>query len=403
MKYRYEEFDSIRGIAALTVLFHHCLIVIPAIFSAHEHHETSSQVLKAVTNTPLHLVWAGHEAVILFFILSGFVLYLSISNNKSFEYKEYVVKRFCRIYLPYLVTMILSILLYMSYQYFDLIDNSYKGTSEWFNKMWSEKLDIKTIISIIFMLGFHTHNLNTVTWSLIHELRISIVFPFIVYFVNKGKIKYPFQKILVLFTIIWLTLTYFSKLELESNIQYFLFSFGSTSYYAIFFIMGCILAKNIAFLKNFFENKSVAIKTVILSICFILYLNEWIFPSVGILKYSSSMLFSNLANTIIDLIIGCSVCLLFSILVSSKKAKIFLKKRYFLFIGKISFSLYLIHPIILMSFIHLFSDYIYLPILIIVSIIVSIISSHYLYNYIELPSISIGKKIISVRKKSKVA
>lgn len=403
MKIRYEEFDSIRGIAALTVLFHHCLIVFPSIYLAHKHQEQSSQILKVITYSPLHFFWAGHEAVILFFVLSGFVLYLSISNSKAFVYKEYVIKRLCRIYLPYLFVMIISILLYNFYGYFNLINKDYLNTSDWFNRMWSENLDIKTIISVIFMLGFQTHNLNTVTWSLIHELRISFFFPLIVFFINKNNVKYPFRKIFILIVSAWLILVYSANLISNRNIQYFLLSFGSTFYYAIFFIIGCLLAKNIFNFKIFFANKNLFTKNILIFVCFIFYLNEWFFPFFSELRYSSSFTLSNLSNTAIDLLTGCSVFIFFSILVSSEKIKEVLKNRYFLFLGQISFSLYLIHPIVLMSIINLFSDYVYLPILIMFSIFFSIFLSYYLYRYVELTSISIGKKIISKRKKTRVA
>lgn len=65
MNSRFDQIDSIRGLAALSVVISHLSLVIPNVY-----------IVQKLKNTPLHIFWAGHEAVILFFILSGFVLAL---------------------------------------------------------------------------------------------------------------------------------------------------------------------------------------------------------------------------------------------------------------------------------------------------------------------------------------
>ena len=50
-------------------------------------------------NTPLHLFWAGTEAVYLFFVLSGLVLAFSLRSS-SFHWSSYFPSRFARLYLP---------------------------------------------------------------------------------------------------------------------------------------------------------------------------------------------------------------------------------------------------------------------------------------------------------------
>lgn len=59
---RIHELDSLRGIAAVTVMFSHYLLIFPAFFS-NESNDIGVNVMKY---TPLHIFWAGHEAVILF-------------------------------------------------------------------------------------------------------------------------------------------------------------------------------------------------------------------------------------------------------------------------------------------------------------------------------------------------
>ncbi|MEH7247503.1 acyltransferase family protein, partial [Neobacillus niacini] len=76
MSNRLEELDSLRGIASLTVVIHHTLLTLPIFLAAHQHEQINSTIVKIFTNSPLHIIWGGHEAVILFFVLSGFVLSL---------------------------------------------------------------------------------------------------------------------------------------------------------------------------------------------------------------------------------------------------------------------------------------------------------------------------------------
>ena len=66
---RLTELDSLRGLAALSVVFAHYLHVFPVGGEV-------DRMAHVATRTPLYLAYAGHEAVILFFLLSGFVLAL---------------------------------------------------------------------------------------------------------------------------------------------------------------------------------------------------------------------------------------------------------------------------------------------------------------------------------------
>src|ERR1700704_3301212 len=95
---RFYELDSLRGVAALTVVFHHFSRI------------CSPRVIYFLDRTPFRLLVAGHQAVILFFLLSGFVLTLPYKKNDRLNYGPFLVKRVCRIYLPYLGALALAIL-----------------------------------------------------------------------------------------------------------------------------------------------------------------------------------------------------------------------------------------------------------------------------------------------------
>jgi peptidoglycan/LPS O-acetylase OafA/YrhL len=76
----------------------------------------------------------GQEAVILFFILSGFVIEYSFTKSKDKSFKTYFLKRFLRIYLPLFCVYLLNYFIYF------------------FNKSNTINIDWYNFIGNIFML-----------------------------------------------------------------------------------------------------------------------------------------------------------------------------------------------------------------------------------------------------------
>jgi len=87
-----DKLEALRGAAALYVVFHHTIPYDSRLF-----------------NLPVgHLMRFGQEAVILFFLLSGFVINYSFKISKSKHFGNYFAKRFCRIYIPLVAVMFVS-------------------------------------------------------------------------------------------------------------------------------------------------------------------------------------------------------------------------------------------------------------------------------------------------------
>lgn len=64
-------------------------------------------------HTPLNLLWAGQQAVILFFVLSGFVL-VELARRMASRgrwVRSYYVQRLVRLYLPVWGAVLLAVLL----------------------------------------------------------------------------------------------------------------------------------------------------------------------------------------------------------------------------------------------------------------------------------------------------
>jgi peptidoglycan/LPS O-acetylase OafA/YrhL len=91
--------DGLRGVAALGVVISHGLLAsIP--FRSEPVHDW------------LYPLWMGNEAVAIFFVLSGFVLTLPYLDGRRFDTAAYYVSRFARLYLPTWCALILAALLH---------------------------------------------------------------------------------------------------------------------------------------------------------------------------------------------------------------------------------------------------------------------------------------------------
>lgn len=149
MSKRIEYLDSLRGLAALSVVVHHCFLLSPVFWAAHSREPILNPLVWAFTYTPLHLFWDGPEAVTFFFVLSGFVLALPYFGGRAPFYPSYLARRFFRIYVPYIVVVILSSGLLI----FSLSKHPMAGTSEWFTRVWAHPVDFKEYLNLVLMRG----------------------------------------------------------------------------------------------------------------------------------------------------------------------------------------------------------------------------------------------------------
>ena len=132
--------DSLRGLAALAVVFWHLALVV---FDAPDGspYWSGAELVKLFRISPLYPLIAGPEAVIVFFILSGFVLSLPWIRNHKVLYVPFLVKRVCRIYVPYLITIGLTFLACTQ-----LGKQVVPGLGQWFNTPWQHNPNLTEII-----------------------------------------------------------------------------------------------------------------------------------------------------------------------------------------------------------------------------------------------------------------
>tara|TARA_R110000850_G_scaffold87045_2_gene187345 strand:- start:37333 stop:38568 length:1236 start_codon:yes stop_codon:yes gene_type:complete len=193
--------ESLRGIAALMVAVSHCLIV----FAVNQNEMIWATPLQETQGTQafitrlLLIPFNGGAAVTVFFVLSGYVLGLSLDRkSKSLgTCLAFYVKRLFRIYPAYLVCVSLIIFSIACFHTYTV----YPDTSVWFKEWYQNPITIDNVLANYAL--FET-NLNQVAWTLKVELVMSVVFP-LAYIVSRStgtKVNLLFLFLLIVCSLI---------------------------------------------------------------------------------------------------------------------------------------------------------------------------------------------------------
>jgi peptidoglycan/LPS O-acetylase OafA/YrhL len=381
---RIEYLDSLRGIAAMSVVIFHCMISFKIFHAANYNSNYENGFVRFASESPLKLLWSGKESVLLFFVLSGFVLSISFLNGRAFSYHIFAVKRFARLYIPYIAIMTVSVILTISLFEYKNVD----GLSSAFDGRWNHSVPWQVILAYIFMIGYDTSNVNGVVWTLFHEMRISIFFPLLMFIIIKfNAIKSSVISGFVLVSL-WIVFHLISvkKIWLISLISVY---FKETAYYAWFFVMGAILSKYRIEVSKYIQLLKPINKTILIIGSIVLINSKWVYYYI---QFEHPI--------ISELLTGIGIVLLLAIVISSTVAQKILLVKPMLFLGKISYSLYLIHMLVLMALSILLSNFIGVVTAIALTPIVSIPVAWITYKCIEEPSIVIGRRWVkSIKKK----
>jgi peptidoglycan/LPS O-acetylase OafA/YrhL len=366
---RVDELDSLRGIAALTVVFHHCLVVFPALWALYEtRHIPASPVLAMLAYSPLHLLWGGVEAVNVFFVLSGLVLAFPFFGANRPRYGHFVLKRMVRIYVPYFVVMAAALLLMDA-----LLPLGHPQASSWFQQYWGHPADGAMLRDYLFMLGEPVENIvNPVIWSLVHEVRISLVFPILMWLVRWRR---PGELL-------------FASLLFSLGAKFVLHAVGGahgwstivdTCQYVFFFVAGAEIAAHRAWLTAIYNGMSVALKVTAVTGSLLLLNARWELP--GSMREVSALCMWAGAVFIVALTFA-----------SAREASL-LRRAPFVWLGRISYSLYLTHCLVLFSALFLLHSYLPAPVIVAFVPLISLCVAAGVYRVVEFPSLSLAKRL----------
>ena len=383
---RITHLDGLRGICALIVVFHHFAAAFYPSIIFGELAKRHSFVEWFFYATPLNLLFAGNFAVTTFFVLSGYVLsYTFFKNGKLSFIQSMAIRRYPRLVGPVFFSVLIGyFLIHFGFQFHHLI------TDVTFSHLWLGKmfLDQGSIWEAIYqgLLGAfidpHSWRYNHVIWSMYYEFWGSfLVFSFLSLF---GK----YQKRFVL---------------------YFFVSIIFWNSYFLGFILGMMTAD--LFCSQLINKTSPLFRPRIITLFFLIALLLGSYPMFEVentfYHYFAFRIFQGNEQMILLHTIG-SWFLLLSFLSSKILHRLF-SFSIFRFLGKISFSVYLLHPLIIVSFSslvfylsHLFFSY-HLSVFISFSIsfLFILLLSHFYYEFIDQKSMALSRLFVKKFAKRK--
>jgi peptidoglycan/LPS O-acetylase OafA/YrhL len=337
--------DSLRGLAALSVFVFHVL---------------SLYLPEASIFKPWFFLFAGHEAVILFFVLSGFILSLSNERFPS-TYKQYLTRRFFRIYPAYYVSMYIAIILFLLIKPLPLNQYTY-----WFNTQFSNiRLSGKLFFDVLFLVTNPVSNINGVIWSLVYEVIISVlILPLLWRIKDKKRMI-----LLAVFYVI-----FFIQRQLIHPYSVIL---DNSIYFSVFFYMG--------YLVFYFRNKLMIFNQAKFFPIYILcYSGIYFCFGHGILQKA----------TIRDFVTGFGAVGFLCLTLYNQKVIRFLNNKIINFYGRISYSFYLIHIPIIYAFVYTCGDFLNPVIMVIIIFITTTLISALMYFMVEKKFINLAKQLI---------
>ena len=306
--------ESIRGLACLAVVFSHLAM---SFFPYLHHFDPKDQAdpnwVSWVHHSPFAFVYSGDAAVFVFFVLSGYVLsYALLKNPQQFsaKLKAMMIKRYPRLMIPALI----SCLLVWSIMHWTAIDSSLVGA--WLQAFATQNFSVTQALfeGTIGAFFYSDSNINWVLWTMTIELMGS------------------FALFLVLSLYVW-------KKSLSLYLAFALiglawwwrgqgFSFGITS-----FLLGMMM---------YLYAKPISNRVAIALLLFGLYLAgahnhssayAWVYAILGEHTYDYCNFFAG-------------IVIVYSILMSPMLSKK-MDRPGLVWLGKLSFSIYLLHLLML--------------------------------------------------------
>lgn len=364
-KERYQSLDSLRGIAALSVVNMHVLGLWPWFWS---QSSSAGITLENVFKfTPISILFDGREAVIFFFILSGFVL--SLGSSKG--YGVFMGKRVLRLYVPFLISLVFSVVLRL------LAPLPRPGLSDWIYNQWVNGVSVHSVLqNLLLVYPYNTDGINPVYWSLSIEMRVSLLFPLLVYLVGRMGTQGVLRLIGVLLATNFVVDMYHASRYLDN--------FPDTLGYTAIFLVGILLQRHRQLLSQPVPNWA---RFSLLAVGLFLFSFKWL------LLPPSAIVDSPVTNTL-AVAAGAAMVMVWALKGGGSR---FLGWSPVVYLGQVSYSLYLVHfPLLLLlvSWLHPM-----LPTTLIASLVyvLAFSAASVFHRYIEIPSIQAARDFKGIR------
>lgn len=354
--HRFLELDSLRGLAAFAVVLGHFRGGLAT---------SPPQTFLVISR----LFGSGHAAVVLFFLLSGFVLTGPYLQPQWPAYTAFLIKRICRIWLPYIAAIVLSA------GFAAKLYSTTKTGNPWIDQTWSKPFSARLLLQHLLMVGHYDDvQLNTAIWSLVIEMRISIAFPAIVWLTTKHR---P-ASLLAACLPATLALGYLSN-------RYGHGMLCDTLFYGMMFLVGSLLRRHHEVLSRVVTRGPIAPAALL---------------ALGILCYQAgeSVPFAKLgaaspqAIYLSDWVIALGGLLILTLSIAYAPLRHLLHGRSVMWLGTRSYSIYLLHGTVLFTLIRLHWMNNFSMAMLSIYLFAVLGAAEIFHRLIEVPSMTLGRR-----------
>lgn len=314
----YPQLDALRGILAFSVLLSHYLKAYGAPWPFAE--------TTFINPSIFHFFLEGDSAVCCFFVLSGFVL--SIRSFKPSAtpprlWPNFFLARLFRIYPAYLFCLLLGGLIYWLTTTFGLLGlQTIPPQGAWTQALWLESIHIKDLLLEMNLFAMADRiTILPQSWSLSVEIVLSMLIPFAVIITQRSR---------------WLLIALVLGLVMIGG-----------SRFLIHFAFGVLVAQDLSSLKAFMQKS--AWRRWMMAIISITSLVTGEYFLAGPLGLSPGMVSG----------LGAALLLIFAL--TSRSFEKVMSHRGLVFLGKVSYSLYLTHFMVVIALTPLFLQWLSMP------------------------------------------
>jgi peptidoglycan/LPS O-acetylase OafA/YrhL len=359
-KQRIETLNGLRGLAALSVVLYHITLACPNLFGE----GAGAKYIHLVSHTPLGLAIDGKTSVSLFFVLSGFVLVLSLRIYPSLNW---IPARLVRLYLPVLVIVALTSLCALQ-------TRDATRVYGWYLRNQINVFGMKDFLENSFLLD-HTTLSNGNLWTMRIEVIFSLILPALVL---SGLITKTSQKKFIVFLL--LNVTFFCIFCQYDDGQNQIMKYFP-------FFLGGVMLHLLSDKKKFADLRIFLCLFVLFSFPAFHVVSQWMPVSV---QASMPIIFRG-SNLI------AAIMLVDSLRAETSLLGEFLRSKPISSLGKYSFSLYLIHAPILSSLFFMFPtirSFRQLSVAALFYALMLLVCTFTFYRFVEAPIHHLSKKIL---------